>query len=249
MTRPTKFSGSTLSEAETSISNFYAAVSKAQALGFFKGHHGPFVRNDYFAGRFLSADDFERESNYHREKRWLINRSILGWGVVGGLNVVADSNLSQLVVTPGFAIDGWGREILVPEPVTLTIPKQPLPSKGKKNRKIPIHLRISYLESKEAPVVAPDGQTEPSLIREGFEFRFEKAPQPAVPFHDPQSCKGFPKKKVSYLSLVNCSALRKFELPKDPSIPLANISIFVPKNSSKPNRIAADISIRPLVLS
>src|SRR5262249_35107675 len=63
------------------------------------------------------AEDFELEQRYHIEKRWLLNRMLQGAGVVSGLDVVA-AERGTVTVTPGFAIDRRGREILVgPPPV------------------------------------------------------------------------------------------------------------------------------------
>ena len=75
-----------------------------------------FERNNYFYGKLLTKDDFLAEQCYFNEKRWLINRTILGWGVVCGLDVVSVKNdPSKVLVKPGLAIDCCGREILVCE--------------------------------------------------------------------------------------------------------------------------------------
>ena len=42
----------------------------------------PLERNQYFYGKMLTARDFEIEQRYHNNKRRLINRTILGAGVV-----------------------------------------------------------------------------------------------------------------------------------------------------------------------
>ena len=73
------------------------------------------VRNRYFYGKLLDVYHFELETDYFNQKRWLHNRVILGWGVVCGLDVKIGSQEDTIYVTPGVAIDGWGREIIVPE--------------------------------------------------------------------------------------------------------------------------------------
>lgn len=73
------------------------------------------VRNRYFYGKLMDVYHFELETEYFNQKRWLINRMILGYGVVCGLDVRAGSDSDTIYVTPGFALDGWGREIIVPE--------------------------------------------------------------------------------------------------------------------------------------
>ena len=66
-------------------------------------------RNNFFAGRLLTAEDFQAEQQYLREKQRLHNRFLLGFGVVAGLEVSIDrSAKSETVVrvAPGLAIDG-----------------------------------------------------------------------------------------------------------------------------------------------
>jgi hypothetical protein len=70
-----------------------------------------FERNHYFHGKMLSARDLADEQKYFNEKRWLINRMVIGWGVVCGLDVSLDDGC--LVVGPGLALDCCGHELLV----------------------------------------------------------------------------------------------------------------------------------------
>ena len=73
-----------------------------------------FERNNYFYGKLMTVRDFFAEQCYFNEKRWLINRMILGWGVVCGLDVRQKKDCpGEVVVTPGLAIDCCGREVLV----------------------------------------------------------------------------------------------------------------------------------------
>lgn len=73
-----------------------------------------FERNNYFYGKRMTARDFQDEQCYFNEKRWLINRTVHGWGVVCGLDVVTPTNdETKVEVTEGLAIDCCGREILV----------------------------------------------------------------------------------------------------------------------------------------
>ena len=79
-------------------------------------------RPRYFAGKLLTAEDYELEQAYHIERRRLLNRMLHGAGVVSGLEV-DDGNGGTVTVEPGFALDPQGREILVCEPQKLTIAK------------------------------------------------------------------------------------------------------------------------------
>jgi hypothetical protein len=75
-----------------------------------------FERNNYYYGKLMTVRDFLTEQDYFNEKRWLINRTVSGWGVVCGLDIKPKENdTSKVIVTPGLAIDCCGREILVCE--------------------------------------------------------------------------------------------------------------------------------------
>lgn len=76
----------------------------------------PFERNKYFYGKLLSVDDFELEQKYMNDKRRMQNRFLFGTGVVAGLYVVRTDE-QTISVEAGFALDSWGREIVVDVPV------------------------------------------------------------------------------------------------------------------------------------
>ena len=75
-----------------------------------------FERNRYFYGKLLSVDDFECEQRYMNDKRRLINRFVLGTGVVCGMNVVPVDD-TAISVEMGMALDFAGREIMISQPV------------------------------------------------------------------------------------------------------------------------------------
>jgi hypothetical protein len=76
-------------------------------------------RPNFFSGQLLTPIDLKEEQSYHREKIKQHNRYLHGSGVVCGLWVVpADPEKQRsVVVKPGLALDSWGREIVVPEPI------------------------------------------------------------------------------------------------------------------------------------
>jgi len=83
-----------------------------------------FRRMHYFKGFFTTAEDWQGEQNYHREKLRLHNRGLHTPGVlqgVGGDLRVRSSGGLTLQVRPGAAIDGDGNEINLSQPRTLTI--------------------------------------------------------------------------------------------------------------------------------
>lgn len=82
-------------------------------------------RPSYFSGQLLTADDFRAEQEYHIQARWQHNRMLHGYGIVVGLEVGVqenDAGSTQVFVAPGFALDGWGREIVLTESVSIYLP-------------------------------------------------------------------------------------------------------------------------------
>jgi hypothetical protein len=69
-------------------------------------------RNKYFYGKRMDVQHFQMEQDYGKLKQWLLNRLTLGKGVLCGLRVSVSGG--RVCVDPGVAIDGLGREIIVP---------------------------------------------------------------------------------------------------------------------------------------
>lgn len=65
-------------------------------------------RNRFFRGKRMKADDFEIEQRYSIERRRIINQSVIGSGVVSGFDMQGGPS-----VGPGFALDEYGREIVL----------------------------------------------------------------------------------------------------------------------------------------
>jgi hypothetical protein len=79
-------------------------------------------RPEFFDGQRLDADDLNAIYDYHRELRWLHNRSLHGWGVAAGMVVSGQKGGSTVSVTPGYALDCNGHDIVLPESVTSIVP-------------------------------------------------------------------------------------------------------------------------------
>ncbi|MCG5212179.1 hypothetical protein [Streptosporangium sp. KLBMP 9127] len=71
-------------------------------------------RNRFFHGKMMDVYHFEMETAYGIAMRRMLNRLVSGGGVVCGLDVVRGADPCTIKVTAGVAIDGWGREIVVP---------------------------------------------------------------------------------------------------------------------------------------
>jgi hypothetical protein len=70
-------------------------------------------RLNYFDGQFLRPKDFSDEQSYHVGMRQKHNSLLHTWGIANGLTPSADTGATQVKVSPGFAIDRYGREIVL----------------------------------------------------------------------------------------------------------------------------------------
>ncbi len=110
----------------------------------------PFAeRPAFFEGQYLGADDLQALLGYCREQ---LRRHQLGghtWGVLAGLELVevaqADGS-TQTFITPGLAVDGYGRLVHVPAPHALAAGDLA----GLPDGEVPVWLR--YVESPGAGV-------------------------------------------------------------------------------------------------
>ncbi len=73
-----------------------------------------FERPHFYAGRLLTAADFQQDQDYFRAKIRLHNRLLHGWGVVTGLQVLESAG--TLIVSAGLALDCAGNELVLAEP-------------------------------------------------------------------------------------------------------------------------------------
>jgi hypothetical protein len=87
------------------------------------GHDIPDLqRVTFFSGQRLTAEDLAEIQKVQRERIWLHNRSLHGWGIGIGLAVTGDSGASTVEIGEGYAVDCLGREIILTEPKSLTVP-------------------------------------------------------------------------------------------------------------------------------
>ncbi len=79
-------------------------------------------RPAFFEGQRLTAADLTAAADYARVMRRLHNRALHGWGVVTGLGVSGPRGARSVYVDAGLALDGSGRELLLPAAVELAVP-------------------------------------------------------------------------------------------------------------------------------
>jgi hypothetical protein len=237
------------------------------------------VRNHYYYGKLLDVNHFELETNYGNAKRWLLNRLVLGYGVICGLGVrFAKDEPWSLQVARGAAIDHCGQEIIVPQEWSNAVPipaslVPPAPSAGAPGASPPVagvpppsapipnpsyldsHVVLCYHECQSSPEpvlagsCASTGPCLPGEIRE--QYRIEICAGAAPPFS--AKCQAiqnaFSNGQINYQALANYVTNRTVELPRHCGIVLANLHIPVVPDPRACRDDWIDISVRRIVYS
>ena len=102
-------------------------------------------RPAFFAGQLLAPEDLEAVYAYHRDVRQLHNRTLHNWGVGVGLNVTGAKGAREVTVSPGYAMDCEGRDLLLTEPFTLPVPAVA----GVGSAAVAYYLTASYVEDRD----------------------------------------------------------------------------------------------------
>jgi hypothetical protein len=194
-----------------------------------------FERTNFFYGLMLDADRLQKDHAYFNEKRALLNRLTVGFGVVCGFHVRAVAGPpQQWFVDPGVAIDGLGREVVVPESRAFD-PAQPTDDKGRPSGTRlttgTVEIRLAYNEIgvDPVPVLVPDcdaeGECAPSVVREGFVVIVRSVATDAKP--GGCTLPEFPVPPAPGLHDLLAKRLRTGcrEAPADPSIPIASMDL------------------------
>ena len=95
-------------------------------------------RLHYFDHQFLRADDFTDEQSYHVTMRRLHNQLLHSWGIAAGLEVTFQGGATSVTVGAGVAIDGLGREIVLPADQLVELVSFPADQR--------IYVTVSYAE-------------------------------------------------------------------------------------------------------
>ncbi len=81
-------------------------------------------RLHFYQRQYLGADDLEAQQTYHRDMRRRHNLGQHTWGIVVGADLIevpqdGDPAAVNVYITPGLLVDGFGREIVILDPVKL----------------------------------------------------------------------------------------------------------------------------------
>jgi len=111
-------------------------------------------RPRYYYGQLLKESDFTDEQNYFLAKLYRHNRLLHRAGVVQGLDL--EGREQSVVLSPGLAIDGYGRELILKNAVELPI-----------SGDSPLYVTIQYAEKLTDDVMLTDpADTCPTRIEE-----------------------------------------------------------------------------------
>ena len=206
-------------------------------------------RNRYFFGKMMDVAQFEKEQTYFRNQLALLNRLVIGTGVVCGLDVAADAAVKgNVTVSAGVAIDGAGRFVILAAPLSIN-PAQLTDSQGKPQGSPTTSganlISLCYAESCADPVATfsldcdTPGACAASTTVEGCQIIVQTAPAAAAA---PLACpiKGFAK--MTAAELQKDLAQLVSGVCSDPStacVPLARVEI--------PSGSIDSVSDRPLV--
>jgi hypothetical protein len=199
----------------------------------------PARRNRYYYGKLMDVRNFTMEQRYVLAKEWLYNRAVLGPGVVCGLGVdpVSTSAGNGIVVRAGFAIDGWGREIIVPDDVSL-VPLQltdqcgqPSPGSspgGTLPSQVMVQLCYSECQTDFSPALVSDdcgcGDCEAGTVVETYCLKVTAGTAPAV--QDACADDVIKGLKAGKLHDVLCTLSQTCAaVPPDPCLTLANVTV------------------------
>jgi hypothetical protein len=184
--------------------------------------HAP-RRNRYYAGKTLAVADLETEQDYLRGADAQLARLVLGAGVVCGLDVTARDAGGRpgIHVSPGLALDPWGRRIVVARDVEVDLPAQaPLPAS------MVVRLRYVAHEADFAPSLAGDDQdcSQAGTWVEGHRVEIREGTGPATAECSEAMLElvraGRVAEALSALARAACAAP-----PTDPGVPLATVTV------------------------
>jgi hypothetical protein len=218
-------------------------------------------RNNYFYGKLLDETNLRLEQTYLNQKRWMLNRLSLGTGVLCGLTVSYTED--RVCISAGVAIDGCGREVVVPEPIPVD-PWQTTDDCGSPTTRLPVggahevYICLTYIECLTdcAPVLVTDcdssNRAAPSTIVEKYAVVVKQieagSPQPLPPALDQDLCEALSGEDAETKRKNVCGVLSSRACADGESTPCVVIASRITLTDGKIT--AVDVcSARPVVYS
>ncbi|WP_396613692.1 hypothetical protein ACH9L7_18590 (plasmid) [Haloferax sp. S1W] len=135
-----------------------------------------FQKNRFFKGKLMTPRDMQAEQAYHAERLHTINRFLNGKGIVHGIEVQSVTETGDgldVTLTPGLALDGNGRPIVVEQPTTKSVP---MPADDT------VYLFLEFAEATMETIPVPDtdgavaDDTAPNRTVESFTLTYRETP-------------------------------------------------------------------------
>ncbi len=80
-------------------------------------------RNNYFSGKYISAEDLTLEQEYFINKIKQMNSELSGYGIINGLTISGFNNTDEnIVINPGIGIDSCGNVLAIYNETKFTLP-------------------------------------------------------------------------------------------------------------------------------
>lgn len=127
-------------------------------------------RVEFFPSQLLEAEDLTTLDSNYRELRWLHNRTLHDWGICYGFNVSGARGDTSVTVSPGYANDITGHELIQSSPVQKPIPAIPGNSDGSPAI---YYIVADYVDDADEPVVE---QRSATACAQGGAVRLTNAP-------------------------------------------------------------------------
>lgn len=198
----------------------------------------PQKRLRYSLGLILGEDELAQEQFYFLERGRLHNRALHGYGTVSGLALQVKADESKVTVTPGLAVDPFGREIKV-TPAQCADLAQWLQAQGLDSIPPTVYVLLSYKECETDKMPVPGSACRsaaeslvPSRITESFQLSFATT-------HPNQAEEELIKNFVDFLAAIDVTTGRP---PTDLSVLIQELKRRVAPASSG---AAADAILRP----
>jgi hypothetical protein len=152
-------------------------------------------RIQFFTGQRLTAADLSELQRANRELRWLHNRSLHGWGIGIGFGVTGERGETAATVTPGYAIDCRGREIILTESVTIAVPAV---ATGQSGEAASFYLTATYKADASQDV----SERRPGVCLPPGTVRLTEAP--LIAWHKPEDIEDGINIILASASILNC---------------------------------------------